>query len=63
MILERPEGRVASYIPDFAKVPPDKFRIHLHTAEGGKFSVGDCRDLFFIQSITKVLLLSMVMST
>ncbi len=58
-----PEGRVASYIPGLAKISPEKFGIHLHTAEGGDFSAGDSTESFSIQSITKVLLLSMVASS
>ena len=63
VIAKRPEGRVASYIPGLAKVSPDKFGMHLHTAEGEDFSVGDSTEAFSIQSITKVLLLGMVAST
>lgn len=63
VLSERPDGRVASYIPGLAQVSPKKFGIHLHTAEGGDYSVGDSGESFSIQSITKVLLLSMVMST
>ncbi|WP_411826650.1 glutaminase [Luteolibacter sp. AS25] len=63
VVAERPEGRVASYIPGLAKIHPDLFGMHLLTAEGEEFSVGDSDETFSIQSITKVLLISMVLST
>lgn len=63
VIALRPDGEVASYIPGLSKVPPEKFGMHLHTAEGEDFSVGDSTEAFSIQSITKVLLISMVLST
>lgn len=63
VVSRRPEGRVASYIPGLAKISPGKFGMHLQTAEGEGFSVGDSAEAFSIQSITKVLLISMVLST
>lgn len=61
--VQCPEGEVASYIPGLARVSPEKFGMHLHTVDGGDFSVGDSDEAFSIQSITKVLLLSMASST
>ena len=63
VIAQRPDGEVASYIPGLAKVSPEKFGMHLQTAEGEGFAVGDSREAFSIQSITKVLLISMVLSS
>ncbi|MDA0767565.1 MAG: glutaminase [Verrucomicrobia bacterium] len=63
VLSKAPEGCVASYIPGLANVSPDKFGIHLHTAEGGDFAVGDRNESFSIQSITKVLLLAMAVSS
>ena len=62
-LTRKPEGKVASYIPGLAQVPPDQFGIHLHTTVGQDFSVGDSEVAFSIQSISKVLLLAMVAST
>ena len=59
VIASRPDGKVADYIPGLANISPEKFAIHLHTAEGKDFSVGDSEEKFSIQSITKVLLLAM----
>ncbi|MGJ8634692.1 MAG: glutaminase [Luteolibacter sp.] len=63
VISDPPQGQVASYIPGLAKISPGKFGMHLHTAEGEGFSVGDSDEAFSIQSITKVLLISFVLST
>lgn len=63
ILADRPEGKVASYIPGLADVPPERFGIHLHTAAGEDFAVGDSDIPFSIQSISKVLLLAMVAST
>ncbi|KGF73380.1 glutaminase [Neosynechococcus sphagnicola sy1] len=47
-------GKVASYIPELAKVNPDLFSICLVTVDGQVFEVGDFQQLFTIQSISKV---------
>jgi glutaminase len=47
------EGRVADYIPQLAKVPPDLFGICIVTVDGQTFEVGDYDYLFTIQSISK----------
>lgn len=46
-------GKVASYIPELAKVNPALFGIALATADGEIYEVGDSRQLFTIQSISK----------
>jgi len=52
-------GQVASYIPELGKVDPDKFGIHLVTLDGKGFGAGDCDEKFSIQSIAKVLSLTL----
>lgn len=52
-------GKVASYIPELAKVDPDNFGVHLRTCEGQEFSAGNWQTRFSIQSISKVLSLSL----
>jgi len=52
-------GNVASYIPELAKVDPDKFGICLSTIDNQQFSIGDADEKFSIQSIAKVFALSL----
>lgn len=47
-------GKVASYIPELAKVPKDKLGIHLQLITGENFAVGDASEKFSVQSISKV---------
>ena len=47
-------GAVASYIPELAKMNPDAFSICVASVDGDLLSVGDDRQLFTIQSISKV---------
>lgn len=47
-------GTVASYIPELAKMNPEAFSIGVATVDGEVISVGDDRQLFTIQSISKV---------
>ena len=47
------EGKVATYIPELAKASPDWFGICLVTANGTAYEVGDSRQPFTIQSISK----------
>lgn len=47
------EGTVADYIPELAKVNPDWFGIAVITADGSVYEVGDCQQLFTMQSISK----------
>ena len=53
-------GKVADYIPELAKVNPDHFGIALVDLEGKVYGVGDYDIPFSIQSISKVLTLTMV---
>src|SRR5471032_772146 len=47
------DGKVATYIPELAKANPDWFGICLVTANGAVYEVGDTRQEFTIQSISK----------
>jgi glutaminase len=47
------EGKVADYIPELAKADRRWFGIVIATTDGQVFEVGDCRQLFTIQSISK----------
>lgn len=53
------KGAVASYIPELAKVNTTKFGIHLSTTSNTCYGIGDYLDKFSIQSIAKVLSLSL----
>ena len=52
-------GSLASYIPELSKVDSHKFGICLTTTEGQQFAYGDYKESFSIQSIAKVLSLSL----
>ncbi len=54
-------GKVASYIPELASVDNSKFGIELLDIQQNHYSVGDSREHFSIQSISKVLSLSLAM--
>lgn len=54
------QGRVADYIPALAEVNPRQFGMSVVTADGRRYSVGDSRERFSIQSISKVITLAMV---
>jgi len=47
------DGAVATYIPELAKADPDWFGICIVTANGAVYEVGDTRQEFTIQSISK----------
>jgi glutaminase len=49
------DGEVATYIPELAKANPEWFGICLATTDGRIYEVGDTRQLFTIQSISKPL--------
>lgn len=56
---KKDRGELASYIPELAKVNPDNFGIYLTTVDKNEFGIGDCYTKFSIQSIAKVLSLSL----
>lgn len=57
------EGTVASYIPELAKACPDWFSICLCSPDGQIFEVGDSRQAFTIQSISKPLIYGLALDT
>ncbi len=48
------QGKQADYIPELAKISPDKFAINLTELSGKGYGVGDISDKFSLQSIAKV---------
>lgn len=56
------KGKVADYIPALANVPPRIFGMAVQLATGERYSVGDAREPFSIQSISKLFVLELVMS-
>jgi glutaminase len=55
------QGRVASYIPELAKVPPDRFGMAVVGIDGSVVAVGDADVPFSIQSISKLFTLVMAL--
>ncbi|MDT0642422.1 glutaminase [Zunongwangia sp. F363] len=55
-------GKVASYIPELAKIDPRKFGMHLYCGENRHYGFGDSEEKFSIQSISKVFTLCMAMN-
>jgi len=53
------KGEVAQYIPELAKINPDNFGVHLLTIDRDGFGIGNYTTKFSIQSISKVLSLSL----
>lgn len=53
------KGKLATYIPELANVDPDKFGVHMTNLDGQNFGMGDHLEKFSIQSIAKVLSLSL----
>jgi len=52
-------GEVASYIEELQTVDPEKFGIHLATIDNQNYNFGDSDEKFSIQSIAKVLALTL----
>ena len=55
------EGAVADYIPELASADPNWFGICAVTVDGQVFEVGDCDQLFTIQSISKAFVYGMAL--
>lgn len=55
-------GQVATYIPELGKIDPEKFGVCLTTIDGQQYMAGDATEAFSIQSIAKVLSLSLAFS-
>ncbi|WP_338390362.1 glutaminase [Aureibacter tunicatorum] len=53
------KGEVASYIPELAKVSPEKFGVYITGVEGQECYTGDYQERFSIQSISKVFALAL----
>lgn len=53
------KGNIATYIPELAKVNPEKFGIYLFGLDGNSVGIGDFQEKFSIQSIAKVLSMSL----
>ncbi|MFT6657705.1 MAG: glutaminase [Maritalea sp.] len=56
-------GNVASYIPELAKVDPQKAGIAITLANGATISAGDCDEQSTIQSVSKVFTLALALGT
>ncbi len=54
-------GKVATYIPELAKVDLRKFAIAVATVDGQVFAAGDAAEPFSIQSISKVFTLTLAL--
>jgi len=52
-------GQVAPYIPELAEIDPAKFGVCLSTTSGEQYGFGDFKEKFSIQSIGKVLSLTL----
>ena len=52
-------GNVATYIPELENVDVNSFGVHISTLDNVNFGVGNCNDRFSIQSIVKVLSVTM----
>jgi len=57
-----PKGRVASYIPELAKISPERFGMHLSCLEKGHYYIGAHQEKFSIQSVAKVLALTLAIT-
>jgi|TARA_B110000240_G_scaffold81168_1_gene92558 glutaminase len=55
------KGKVADYIPALAEVDPEQFSIAIYTTEGEIICAGDCSQRFTIQSVSKVMTLTMAL--
>ncbi|MDI7863922.1 glutaminase [Rhizobiaceae bacterium n13] len=57
----RGEGKVATYIPELAKVDPRKFGMAIAAVDGSTYRAGDAEEPFSIQSISKVFMLTLAL--
>jgi glutaminase len=56
-------GEVAHYIPELSKANPDHFGISLATLDGHVYEVGDTREPFTIQSMSKAFVFALALDT
>jgi len=53
------DGKLATYIPELANVDPSMFGVHMTKVDGSNFGLGNNLEKFSIQSIAKVLSLTL----
>jgi glutaminase len=56
-------GKLAEFIPELSSVNPTKFGIHITTTHNDAYGIGDFENKFSIQSISKVLSLTLAYKT
>ncbi len=56
-----PQGKVADYIPKLAAVPIEKFGMAVQTLDGDLFTIGNAKENFSIQSISKAYTLTLAL--
>ncbi|PZQ52291.1 MAG: glutaminase [Rhodovulum sulfidophilum] len=61
MVPRLGEGKVADYIPQLARVDPRSFGLAVVTLDGAAHVIGDADAAFSIQSISKVLMLTLAL--
>ena len=54
-------GKVADYIPKLGAVPLEKFGMAVQTLDGDLYTIGDARENFSIQSISKAYTLTLAL--
>ena len=59
--LPNTDGHLASYIPELAAVPPDRFAIAFATTDGFVYEVGDADAQFTIQSVSKAVIYALAL--
>ncbi|KPZ56657.1 glutaminase B [Pseudoalteromonas sp. P1-25] len=55
------QGKVADYIPALAEISSGQFSIAIYTTDGETICAGDCSKRFTIQSVSKVMTLTMAL--
>ncbi|GAA4277290.1 glutaminase [Aquimarina mytili] len=62
LYTQKSTGKIASYIPELAKIDPHKLGMHLYCINSGHYHFGCNDERFSIQSISKVFALTLAMS-
>ena len=57
------DGHVATYIPELGKADGSKLGVCVYSISGERFSVGDTKNRFSIQSISKIINLALALET